>query len=106
MVLYQATMVAAAASDSWPVVALDGVFAGVLFFLAYSLWTAEAWAWLTTFVVEGINVIFSTATLVFVPGTTVAWITASVGALLLALLARPSLRASFGRPSPAHVVKR
>jgi hypothetical protein len=77
---------------------LDALFALLLLYLAYSLWTVQPWAWLTTLLVEGINAFFSLVTIILAPASLGAWITALLAAGIIFCLTRPSVRAAFGNP--------
>jgi hypothetical protein len=77
---------------------LDALFALVLLYLAYSLWTVQPWAWLTTLLIEGINAFFALVTIVLAPASLGAWITILLAAGIFYYLSRPSVRAAFGNP--------
>jgi hypothetical protein len=76
---------------------LDALFALVLLYLAYSLWTVQPWAWLTALIIEGINAFFALATVLLAPTSLGAWSTILLAALIIFYLTRPSVRAAFGQ---------
>jgi hypothetical protein len=76
-------------------------FIGVLFglallYLAYGVWTLQGWAWLTTLLLEIVNLIFDLILVVAAPGTVSAWIGLILAAVIVFYLTRPSIRAEFG----------
>ena len=99
VVTYEAAATFAPTSGGLATAVVEAVFGVLLLYLAYGLWSAEAWAWLTIIVVEGINAIFSTVTLVFALWTITAWLTLVLALAILALLAQPTVRGVFGRRS-------
>lgn len=76
---------------------LDALFALLLLYLAFSLWTVQPWAWLTTLLIEGLSAFFALVTIVLAPASLGAWVTFVLAALVIFYLSRPGVRAVFGR---------
>lgn len=75
------------------------IFGLALLYVAFGLWTLQAWAWLATLALEGIDGLLALLTLLGAPGTFEAWISLIVAAVVIYYLARPEIRSAFhGRP--------
>ncbi len=77
------------------------LFGLALLYLAYGMWTLQAWAWLTTLILEGLNALFAVIALFTAPGAGGAWISLILAAVIIVYLIQPGVRDEFTRPGPA-----
>lgn len=88
-----------------PFFAVDFVklgFGPVLLFVAWSLWRLKRWAWIWALLVVGVDMLVSMYTLFSVPReigpliTLTAWIDLSLALIVVYLLSRPDVQATYG----------
>ncbi len=91
---YLLTFGAAGGTD---VASVIGVLFGLaLLYLAYGVWTLQRWAWLTTLLLEILNLIFDLIAVIAAPGALGAWFGLVLAAVIVFYLTRPGIRAEFG----------
>lgn len=82
-------------SGGFGVASLYSLIWGVIAFLVgFGLWQKQMWAWTTTMVLQGINVIFVLITLI--TPEPVNWLSAVISLIIIGYLLRPQIRAAFG----------
>ncbi len=79
-------------------IALQLVYAVILFYLAYGMYTLQGWAWLTTIVFQGLNIVFTVILLFQAPGFIAAWILLLLEAAIVGYLLQPSVSSRFTPP--------
>lgn len=77
---------------------IEGMFGLALLCLAYSMWTLQPWAWITTLLIEGINAVFAVITALTVPGAVLYWLIALVAVVIIIYLNRSDVRSAFSIP--------
>lgn len=78
-------------------IVLNLVFAAILLYIAYGLFTLKPWAWITTIVLEVLNGIFAILAIAGAPAAPVPWIQLVIAIAVVAYLTRPRVREAFGR---------
>jgi hypothetical protein len=77
---------------------IEGMFGLALLYLAYSMWTLQPWAWVTTLLIEGINAVFAVFIALTVPGAVLYWLIALVAVVIIIYLNRSDVRSAFSIP--------
>lgn len=73
------------------------VFGLVMLYLAYGVWTLQAWAWLATMIIEGINALFALLALIVAPGAIAIWVSLILAIVIIVILLQPSVRDAFSQ---------
>jgi len=76
---------------------LNVIFAAVMFYLAWGLFTLKPWAWLSTLIIQGINAFYAIMEIVRAPRSIVGWLGILIAAVVIIYLTRPHVRKLFGQ---------